>query len=229
MIPTRYKALILSLWFLNAEAPAALLELDGTPLPPIQASGVEVPIFSEATVRRLPPHNGNPSVRLFLTGAGIREKKILLFNANVYVATSYVAEPKRIAPKDYWEGIQANPVKAIQLTFLREVSAGKIRDALAESLEKQGISSKSPMIHQVLERIQTSMSPKSTLTLVGYSSLKGKEILEVELPNESAVFEGEALVSQFWKIWFGTPLKESDIEKSMEALKHSLLTRIPEG
>jgi hypothetical protein len=178
-------------------APAALLEGVGTPAQTLEG----VKIYPEAKVKI-----GPRTVDLKLTGAGLRKKKVVIINAKVYVAASYIDSPKGLDPKDPMKGIVASKVKALQLTLMRDLSAEKIRDSFRDSLASNQVDVKNPAIERTFAKITFDVKEGSTITLVGYEKAGGgSQVVTWELPGLTITDEAPGLADMFWKIWFGNP------------------------
>jgi hypothetical protein len=167
---------------------AKLLDPVGTaPAKVFQESGLKIAIATEVK----PAAGGAP--KLFLTGAGVRKKKVALFNVNVYVAAHY---------SDVAGKAEAGKVHALELTFLRDLSAEQVRGAFQESLKANGADPNTGALKTVLAKIDMPMPKGTSLTLLGI----GGDKLQIETPTGTTLSgEGPALVTDFWKIWFGKP------------------------
>jgi hypothetical protein len=166
----------------------------------------QVPVYAKAD---LAAAGGLKASGLKLTGAGVRVKKVLFVKADVYVAASYAeAGATPMAAK----------TKAITMTFLRDVDAGKIRDSFTGALKKNHVDLESPVIKQAFGKMTFDMKEKQTLTLAGFRKESKGEILVFESPQGTFQVEGETVVSDFWKIWFGEP-----DDGGLEDLKAKLL------
>jgi hypothetical protein len=194
---------------------ASLIEGVGIPSQTFDESGVKVPVFAEVTPKAadLPP----TVAKLYLTGAGLREKKVTLFHVNVYIAASYIDNASALSPAAPMDGLQKSKVNALQLTFLRNLSAEQVRGAFLESLKKNGADTTNPAIQEVLQKIDMELPKGSTMTLLGVSGI-GKETLWLETTKGLIHVEGPGLATQFWRIWFGEPA-----DGGLEDLKKKLL------
>jgi hypothetical protein len=182
-------------------ASAAVLEGVGAPARTFDESGVKVPVYAEVT----PKLPGLPVGKLYLTGAGLREKKIALFHVNVYIAASYIDHAGGLPAGAPMDGIQKSKVNALQLTFLRNLSAEQVRGAFVESLKKNGSDVTSPAIQGILSKLDSEMPKGSTLTLFGIEHA-ARQTLSIETPTGAVVTgDGPNLATQFWRIWFGEP------------------------
>lgn len=195
-----------------APARAGLLEFVGKPAKTIEASGQKIPVFYEA---RVAAKEG--AQKVLLTGAGVRVKKVVLIKANVYVATSYAEDPKAVQAGDPLEGFRKSRTRALQLTFLRDVSASKVRDAFRDSLKENDVDPAKAPIADLLAKLDLDLPEKGKLTFVGVTGA-GDDKLVVELPNDKQItVSGKGLVDDFWKIWFGKPA-----DGGLESLKTDL-------
>lgn len=196
---------LLALFVVNS-ALAALLEPAGKVATTVEG----VAIHEQAKTALFP-------APLTLTGAGKRVKKIVLLKIDVYAAAHYLDLSTKLDPADPMAGVKAAKAKAIQLTFLRDVDSGKIRDSFSDALKKNGVDLQSPVMKSVLGRLTFDMKEKQTLTLVGIKRADGTEVLHFEAPTGPFQVEGPAIASEFWKIWFGEP-EDGGLEKLKAAL-----------
>lgn len=190
-----------------------LIEDMGKPARVFDESGVKVSVFPEVH----PTAAGVTTPKLFLTGAGVRRKKFALFNVNIYIVSSYTDTVQKLPAEDPMSALDRNKVKALQLTFLREVSGDIVRKAFVESLKSNGADPESPALAAILNKLDMPMPKGSNLTLLGYQNGKN-ETLVFETPNgKTLTTEGPGVASQFWKIWFGKPA-----DSGLENLKPEL-------
>ena len=205
--------LVLSLVFSGVATPglAKLIDELGQPTKVIDESGLKISIFPEVA-----PHaSGLPAgvSKLFLTGAGVRQRRVALFNVNVYVVASYVDHTFQLPTESPMSGISQSKVNALQLTFLRDISGDLIRKAFIQSLSRNGADPKSPGLSKILDQLDMPMPKGSHLILLGFASKAGSETLFFETPNgKTLTTEGPGVATQFWKIWFGEPA-DSGLEK----------------
>jgi len=174
----------------------------------------EVPIFAEAVT-----HTGKPLV-LGLTGAGIRQKGFAFIQLDVYALASYVDKPSALDPNSPLPGLAKSAGRALQLTFLREVSGKKVHSAFAASLEANGVAVEGEML-RLVDTISVTFPERGQLNLVGISAEPGKQILTAEYPGGTVTVQSPSLVDDFWKIWFGKPS-----DGGIEDLKAALVSRL---
>lgn len=190
---------------------APVAEYSGTPKF-ISASGKKVAVYPEAKTKIA----GEPEVALKLSGAGIRVKSFLFIPANVYVASSYVADPKVFEGKAPIEGIKASPVRILKLTMLRSLTGADVRKSFEEALKYNDVDVNSTAIANVFAQFTDDANPGDTYTLVAYP--KGSlERLTVEMPTKLVNEEGKDLGVDFFKVWFGKPIDDgiADLQKEL--------------
>jgi len=200
------KTFFLLSWLVVSPIFAALLEPGGNVVTTIE----EVPVKAQAKTSFYP-------TPLLLTGAGKRVKKIVLLKIDVYVAAHYLDSGTKLTEADPMVGVKAAKAKAIQLTFLRDVDSGKIRDSFSEALRKNNVDMESPVMKSVMARLTFDMKEKQTLTLVGIKQPDGSEVLHFEAPTGPFKVEGPSIATEFWKMWFGEP-EDGGLEKLKSAL-----------
>ena len=200
---------------MSLSAQAALLEFQGTPLKKFEESGVQVPYYAEALLK-VPGATPDGGAKLQSTGAGLREKKIVFVNVNVYLATSYTDGPSKIADAPL-EGLKKSKFRAIQLTLLRDLDADKIRDAFKDSLESNSVDLKSPGISALLAQISFDVKKGDTITFAGYQNADGSQGVTYEANGRTSRANGKGLADEFWSIWFGKPA-DGGLERLKKAL-----------
>lgn len=197
----RFLALAMVASGLALSAQAKLIEDLGQPARTFEESGLKIGVAGEVK----PNAPGVGAAKLFLTGAGVRKKKVALFNVNVYVASSYTDKPGALPAASPMDGIAKSKVNALQLTFLRDLSADQVRGAFGESLTHNGADPASPALAAILSKLDMPMPKGSTLTFLGVRGDKGEKIW-VEAPGGKMLSsEGPSVARDFWQIWFGKP------------------------
>lgn len=202
---------LFSIVFFASQASASIVEYAGNPVS-VPASGQKVLVHPEA---KLATPDG--TLALKLSGHGIRTKSILLVKVNVYLAASYVEDPKALNSSDPLAGIQSSKGKILKLTLLRAMSGADIRSSFEESLDYNGVDLNETAIANVFEQFNFSGNAGDTFTLIGYPGSGSLERLVIELPNKTIEEEGKDLSFNFWKVWFGKPL-----DSGLETLKKAL-------
>lgn len=175
--------------------------------PPVEGlsvadTGVSVQPVALVQIPGVTPEGG---LKAFLTGAGIRKKRILFFGASVYVAASYVEGEQKLSSKEPMADLTKRRVRVMQLTMLRDLGANQIRSAFSDSLSANGVNLNEPAVREVLQMIKFDLKEKTTGTFVGYVRGPNAQGIIYELSDKSLRAEGEKLADQFWSIWFGNP------------------------
>lgn len=207
------KKTILSLAFIlfPVIVEGATLKTQGVPT---QKFAEKVTVHPEAQV----VWEGAPKLpKLKLTGAGIRKKKIAFVSLDVYVASSYLDEAISLNANDPMLAIRQTKVKAIQLTFLRDLSSDKIRSSFTAALKKNEVDLEAAPIKKAISLLDFDVKEGEVLTLLGYVKNPGTEVLVFETPKGPRVIEGPEVASLFWLIWFGVP-EDSGLETLKEQL-----------
>jgi len=200
-------------------AQASVLEFQGTPVSTVYASGYDVKIYGTAKLNL-----GEAETRdLFVTGAGIRKKKLGFLYVNVYVAASYIDTPDGISESDPMETIKATRSKAMQLTLVRDLSANQIRSGFEDALDVNGVDLDMPGIKHILNEITFDMNAGSVVSIIAYSAqVNGRTVdtILIETPQKNIVASGNDLSYHFWKVWFAIP-----VDDGMKALKPQLMKK----
>lgn len=212
---TKASLVLSAIAFLCSSASSAqVLKLQ--PNPAADAKVESVPLAASATTDK--------GAKLAFVGAGLRAKKVVFVNVNVYVAEFFAAEPAKLKKSDAEilnSLLQAQPL-ALQMHFLREVDAGKVQSSFREALEANNVDLKKPEIQAFLNAVKNGGEAKKgkTLTLVGVKNADGSETVTYEDANLKAVpVNGTAgFMKDIFSIWFGTPSDDG-----VARLKKSLL------
>lgn len=162
--------------------------------------------------------------KLSFVGAGLRAKKVVMVNVNVYVAQLFVADMskfKKTEAEVLNSVTSAQPV-ALQMHFLRDVDAEKVQSSFKEALESNKIDLNKPEIQKFLEAVSKGGEAKKgrNLTLVGMKNADGAESVTYEDANMKAVtVDGPAgFIKEVFSIWLGNPS-----DSGVARLKASLL------
>lgn len=145
---------------------------------------------------------------LSLTGAGIRVKKVLMFQANVYVIRSYAELPAK-TPVTV-DAVLASPSRALDLTFLRDLSQSQIRESFAKALELNGVSVADAEIQEFLAFVAQDVKEGERLEMFAERTGEG-ETLWLEVGQRHAKVKGKHVAESVWKIWFGDTGEDSGL------------------
>lgn len=143
--------------------------------------------------------------------AGLRKKKVAIFWAKVYVGQIF-STPGLSAPKTMPEALETltkQPVVAITLSFKRDVSTDRMKDAFKESLKENEIDSESTAVKPLFEAIAKSggMKDKETTTILLIRSATGEESFRFE--NGSGELQSSKVepgtIQKILTMWVGKP------------------------
>lgn len=167
----------------------------------ISAQGFEIPVYPSAEV----VDNGE-TYELPLTGRGIRQKRVIFVDVDVYLAASYVVRehlPLRDTPL---RKIQESPFEVMQLTFVRNVSGSDIQNSLRESLTANGVDTNRPGIQSIFQQFSGGiLSGQTFLILSRQRRNENHESVIIATPAGSHTVSGDNLGGDLWRAWFGTP------------------------
>lgn len=200
--------------FLEVRA-ASVIETVGDPAFQLSANGITVPVYREIMVHIEP---GSAPRRVFLTGAGIRVKKVFLFQEKAYVAASYIDREGGFPSGDPVAAIGASRIEVVRITTLRDLSAEQIRSSIEDSLDANGIDLEKPELSRVLSQMRHDLPAGATETIVGLTLSDDKERVYIEYPKAIIDESGPELALDIWRCWFGVPTDEG-----LAALKAKLL------
>lgn len=187
----------------------------------------EVPIASTATVTI----DGAVAPIEFVT-AGIRKKKVVVFNAKVYVAQLFVDSKAKYARLPAGADLAKDQTSlqslgsgrvALRLDFLRELTAEKVVSSFEEALRANNLSpADAPGLAKVLEAVKKNgnVTAGDSIAIVGVNGADKDRLLLENNRGVSAAIDGDAkLVDHFFSIWFGTPA-DSGLRDLKEELTH---------
>lgn len=162
-------------------------------------SGTVVKVYPQASLTM--PDGSKAELKL--SGSGIRQKTILFVPVNVYVASSYVADPaifnNETSPQ---ESLRNSPMRVLQLTMLRSMSGADMRASFEEALDLNGVDLNQTAFVNLFSQFDFEARPGNTFVLA--TGPKGSlEVMVLELPHKTATEEGKDLGFDFWRVWFG--------------------------
>lgn len=168
--------------------------------------------------------DGKP-VTLAPYASGIRKKKVALFWAKVYVGQIFAAPGLTVPPstiEDAQTVLNTQPVVGLTMTFLRDVSAGRQKDAFEDSLQTNGFDPKSDAMKPLFAIVEKGGEAKDTLTttIVFEHRKDGTEWFHYENGKgelQSQAFE-KGTISKVLAIWVGKPA-----DSGMERLQSQFL------
>jgi hypothetical protein len=171
----------------------------------------------------------NSSGKISLVGKGLRKKKILFVNVQVYNIALYALNNDTLVKT--LDGAQASfaqqPVVALKMQFLRDLDVEKIAISFKEAFEANSIDANLPHMKEFLEKTMTSGNIKNgqTVTLLLLKTGNDKENQE-QLIFESAsgaisTVQGPAgFIKDILSIWLGNSKEDAmiDLKKQLLAM-----------
>lgn len=195
---------------------AALMEELGKPAFFLQENGVRVGVHDEVELR-----SGNSARTLYLSGAGLRKKRLGFANVSGYYALSYTDDPQGINVQDPLASVQGAQAKAVALVAVRLLTSFQIRNEIEDALIANQVDVSEPDVESILSRLTFNV-PKGTRVVVGGLANGAMEDLFVEFPQQTLHSQGPGLAGRFWRGWFGTP-----VDDGMRKLKEALIGKSP--
>ncbi len=196
-------------WALGAEgttAPASNLLLTT----PYEVNGALLQIPSAVT---------SEGQTLALTGYGIRKKTIVLVKVSVYVASHYISAPKDWNPADPMASLKKQAGRALNLSFMRDVSGSKVRGAFMDSLKANGLDPNRKDLSQVLDAMAIDLVSGNQIGLTALVQPgKSEQTITVTTPKGTAQVKSASVADDIWSMWFG----KSD-DGGLEDLKAQLV------
>lgn len=164
-------------------------------------------------------------VLVSLIGAGLREKKVVLFHANVYVAELLSDEAAKFVrtEAEALNSLEQSRTIALRLNFLRTVDGTTIQKSFAEALKVNSVNLESEPIAKFLTAVSSGdeIAKGKSLTIVSQKKADKTETLYYEDGNgkvSSPLTGPEGFSKQIMSIWLG---KSTDPE--IEVLKQNLI------
>lgn len=172
---------------------------------------ITVPISSRGVLR-----GGAKEYPIYLTGAGIRRKKVVIVTVNVYAAAHYVSTPKTSTA----DGVFRSQAKVMRFTMLRDVSADQLRDAFIESMKVNGVDIQNdPFWSQLFARLDVSVAAGQVITFAGVTDDQGMDHLIISGPK-TVTAKGVGIVNTFWRQWFGIAADDGIAELKPQLLSY---------
>lgn len=200
----------------------AAVKLTGTPIRVMDESDRKTVIYDKAEVS-LP--KGKEAQDLYLTGAGLREKPVLFFTPNVYIAAHYWnLKGDKIDPSAPMSSIKKSSLRLIHLSMLRTLSAEKIMGSFRDALTLNGVDVEVPVWQKLFDGFTAEATEGAQIDIIGRQVNEGEQEVRIEIPSAkfSTSIVGPSVADQMWLIWFG---KTGD--SGLEALKKALIGATP--
>lgn len=176
----------------------------GTLLRSETLSDVKIPVSSEVKLDLF-----DPPMSLKLTGAGIREKRVLVFPVNVYYLESYATDPK---------SIENSKAKVLKMTLLRDLSSGDIKKSFSERLKANGIDPNLKAFQNIFAEMPEKIKKGDIFYFIATQE-GGNQSLSIEFPSKNFSVKDPQIASQFWKIWFGKTDDDHELDRLKSELK----------
>ncbi len=150
----------------------------------------------------------------YLTGTGVRQKEVALFNVDVYVISHYMRD---LPPtKSKAAVIAADVDKMFALRLLRELSAEQIQGALRDAYAVNGYNNRAKIDAFVAAVGQT--LPKGATITIRYDAAS-KITTASSKGNRPVSIPGVDFMMATWSIWLG--------RIDQDGLGEALIERIP--
>ena len=149
-----------------------------------------------------------------ITGVGIRKKAIF----KVYAIASYMDTSKSNKAADpYTQLLTDGPAKQITMHFVRDVDAGKVREAFAESLKSNIPNYASSPAKKNAEDFLAAMVDMKNNGEIVLQWTQGGKLSVVINGQAKASFQDPVLARGVWSIWLGTSPISGDIKTGLVA------------
>lgn len=160
---------------------------------------------------------------LKMVGAGLRTKKVLMINVNVYVAEFFVSEEAQIEKKQdkILDSLAKANAAVMQLTFLRDVDGEKVESSFKDALAANKADLNDQAIKTILEKVAKSGEVKKgqTLTFASFKNTDSSEVVIFEpAMGEATQVKGNNIIKPIFSMWLG-----ESADSGVKKLKESLL------
>lgn len=146
-----------------------------------------------------------------IIGAGLRAKKVALFNVKVYIAELLSSDASKFVRTDAGAltSLDESRTLAIRLNFLRGVDAPTVQTSFSEALKVNGINMTQPAIAQFLKAVADGGDAVSgkALTIATQKNADRTEVVYYEDSNGKVtkITGPEGFSRQIMAIWLGAP------------------------
>lgn len=166
-----------------------------------------VKLSSEATFQ-----SEGKAITLKPYASGLRKKKVALFWPRVYVSQIFTTAGLTVPPPSMEEALATlskQSIVALTLTFLRDVSASRQKDAFEDSLERNGFDPKAEDFKPLFEIVEKAGEAKDALTttIVFERRKDASEWIHYENGRhelQTKSFE-KGMIAKILSIWVGKP------------------------
>ena len=187
--------LFISVWALGGP-----IQFRGTPKTETPASGVEVLVYPEATVR-----GGGNETSVRFTGYGVRIKNLVF---KIYSISHYIDDVDSLKVGDPMDTITKAKAKAVELVMLRDMSGEQVRSAFEDALIMNSVDVSATSVRSILDSFTDGVQAKDIVRITSF--IEGnRETVNVEVVRGNNVIKwrqetAAELGSNIWKIWFGS-------------------------
>jgi hypothetical protein len=134
-----------------------------------------------------------------MTGAGVRQKTVLLVDVDVYAIT-HEMKGDALPPKNKQAVIEADIDKRFNLSWKRDIDQGKITDAFKKGFADNGYTD-SGKINQFIGAVSADVKKNHALSIV-YSPANKTTTISVQ-DGKSVSIAGVDFMKATWSLWFG--------------------------
>lgn len=160
-----------------------------------------------------------------LLGAGLREKKVMVFPVNVYVAELFANEPGKFirTSTEALNSLEQSQTIAVRLHFLRTVDAATLEKSFKAALNANNLNPAEEPLAGFLAAISSGgeATKGQSLTIVSQKNIDKTERIFYENTSgkvSTPLLGPEGFSKKMMSIWLGVP-----VDKEIEALKESLV------
>lgn len=178
-----------------------------------------VNVASKASLTR-----GDKSTELPLLGSGLRQKRVLLSDVNVYVTQVFADSTEKFVREEAkaLASMEQMSTVAIRMTFLRTVEAEKVQASFKEALIVNDIDISKADVVQFLSIVENGGEAKKggSLTILLERNAGQEMVTYEDTEGHTGIVQGQAgLVQSLLSIWFGVPA-----DSGLKKLKGQLIS-----
>jgi hypothetical protein len=180
----------------------------------VSAGEYDVPVHPEALLTQ-----GDWRFEMFLTGYGVRKKRVVFIDVDVYFSAHYLTKPARSISADPISHIRNSQAECLILTILRDLSGDDIKNSLRQSLQLNNIDPNRAEFVSIFDQLGRGARSGEQILLLSYTHPDtGNDSVYAVMPDGAREVTGRDIGLWLWHVWFGIP-----VDDWMRVLKSQLV------
>lgn len=164
------------------------------------------------------------TVKLTAVGSGLRVKKVVFVNVQVYAGQLFVSNlgTFKKSEAEALGAVKEQKAVAIQMHFLRDVDAENVQKSFKDALKINGINTEDTSIKEFLEAVTKGGEAKKgkALTVAGHKTKDGETLSYENTEGQIVHIKGPSgLVEKIFSIWLGKPADDGVAQLKKSILK----------